>query len=173
MRQLCKFWNKSALVLCFRNKRKIMRIFSVPPSEETLSEPNFYDTMSKIRLRQQLEMHSICKYGLCRAVWWHVLNRSIELSWQKVIKHGCLWKLKPFSDTARQVYLEVIAFKALAFLLPEAFYNLERWSYSYKFCRNRDYNHDLIPPFLPLLIPPPLYFSFGMTLKWSNSRTPK
>ncbi|KAL6038984.1 hypothetical protein STEG23_007114, partial [Scotinomys teguina] len=41
-----------------RNKRKIMRIFSVPPSEETLSEPNFYDTMSKIRLRQQVEMHS-------------------------------------------------------------------------------------------------------------------
>ncbi|EGV95018.1 small integral membrane protein 19 isoform X2 [Cricetulus griseus] len=44
-----------------RNKRKIMRIFSVPPSEETLSEPNFYDTMSKIRLRQQLEMHSISR----------------------------------------------------------------------------------------------------------------
>ncbi|KAK7822979.1 hypothetical protein U0070_025796 [Myodes glareolus] len=45
----------------FMNKRKIMRIFSVPPSEETLSEPNFYDTMSKIRLRQQLEMHSISR----------------------------------------------------------------------------------------------------------------
>ncbi|XP_054994613.1 small integral membrane protein 19 isoform X1 [Sorex araneus] len=42
-----------------RNKRKIMRIFSVPSSAETLSEPNFYDTMSKIRLRQQLEMYSI------------------------------------------------------------------------------------------------------------------
>lgn len=44
-----------------RNKRKIMRIFSVPPLEETLSEPNFYDTMSKIRLRQQVEMHSISR----------------------------------------------------------------------------------------------------------------
>ncbi|KAF0876763.1 SMI19 protein, partial [Crocuta crocuta] len=44
-----------------RNKRKIMRIFSVPPTAETLSEPSFYDTISKIRLRQQLEMYSICK----------------------------------------------------------------------------------------------------------------
>lgn len=43
-----------------RNKRKIMRIFSVPSTEET-SEPNFYDTMSKIRLRQQLEMYSISR----------------------------------------------------------------------------------------------------------------
>ncbi|KAB0373351.1 hypothetical protein FD755_015010 [Muntiacus reevesi] len=42
-----------------RNKRKIMRIFSLPPPAETLSEPNFYDTISKIRLRQQLEMYSI------------------------------------------------------------------------------------------------------------------
>uniref|UniRef100_A0ABI7Z9D7 Small integral membrane protein 19 n=2 Tax=Felinae TaxID=338152 RepID=A0ABI7Z9D7_FELCA len=42
-----------------RNKRKIMRIFSVPPTAETLSEPSFYDTISKIRLRQQLEMYSI------------------------------------------------------------------------------------------------------------------
>uniref|UniRef100_A0A8D1ZDG2 Small integral membrane protein 19 n=1 Tax=Sus scrofa TaxID=9823 RepID=A0A8D1ZDG2_PIG len=43
------------------NKRKIMRIFSVPPTAETLSEPNFYDTISKIRLRQQLEMYSISR----------------------------------------------------------------------------------------------------------------
>ncbi|XP_045142644.1 small integral membrane protein 19 [Echinops telfairi] len=46
-----------------RNKRKIMRIFSVPPTAETLSEPNFYDTISKIRLRQQLEMYSICVFS--------------------------------------------------------------------------------------------------------------
>lgn len=45
-----------------------MRIFSVPPTAETLSEPNFYDTMSKIRLRQQLEMYSICKYILCFSI---------------------------------------------------------------------------------------------------------
>ncbi|XP_055973875.1 small integral membrane protein 19-like [Sorex fumeus] len=44
-----------------RNKRKIMRIFSVPSSAETLSEPNFYDTMSKIRLKQQLEMYAISR----------------------------------------------------------------------------------------------------------------
>ncbi|XP_002720809.1 small integral membrane protein 19 isoform X2 [Oryctolagus cuniculus] len=44
-----------------RNKRKIMRIFSVPPTEEASSEPNFYDTISKIRLRQQLEMYSISR----------------------------------------------------------------------------------------------------------------
>ncbi|ELK28818.1 hypothetical protein MDA_GLEAN10024884 [Myotis davidii] len=44
-----------------RNKRKIMRIFSVPPTAETCQSPSFYDTMSKIRLRQQLEMYSICK----------------------------------------------------------------------------------------------------------------
>ncbi|XDC88415.1 hypothetical protein R6Z07F_019588 [Ovis aries] len=44
-----------------RNKRKIMRIFSLPPPAETLSEPNFYDTISKIRLRQQLEMYSISR----------------------------------------------------------------------------------------------------------------
>ncbi|XP_053434177.1 small integral membrane protein 19 isoform X1 [Nycticebus coucang] len=48
-----------------RNKRKIMRIFSVPPTEET-SEPNFYDTISKIRLRQQLEMYSISRKYDCQ-----------------------------------------------------------------------------------------------------------
>ncbi|XP_058525794.1 small integral membrane protein 19 isoform X1 [Ochotona princeps] len=45
-----------------RNKRRIMRIFSVPPTEAASSEPNFYDTISKIRLRQQLEMYSICMF---------------------------------------------------------------------------------------------------------------
>nr|XP_044986920.1 small integral membrane protein 19 [Jaculus jaculus]XP_044986921.1 small integral membrane protein 19 [Jaculus jaculus] len=49
-----------------RNKRKIMRIFSIPPTEETLSEPSFYDTMSKIRLRQQLEMYSISRKYECQ-----------------------------------------------------------------------------------------------------------
>ncbi|XP_040850115.1 small integral membrane protein 19 [Ochotona curzoniae] len=44
-----------------RNKRRIMRIFSVPPTEAASSEPNFYDTISKIRLRQQLEMYSISR----------------------------------------------------------------------------------------------------------------
>ena len=44
-----------------RNKRNIVRTFRLPPAAETLSEPNFYDTISKIRLRQQLEMYSISR----------------------------------------------------------------------------------------------------------------
>lgn len=36
-----------------------MRIFTLPPAAETAPEPNFYDSMKKIRLRQQLEMYSI------------------------------------------------------------------------------------------------------------------
>lgn len=36
-----------------------MRIFTLPPAAETPPEPNFYDSMKKIRLRQQLEMYSI------------------------------------------------------------------------------------------------------------------
>lgn len=42
-----------------RNKRRILRIFTLPPAAETPPEPNFYDSMKKIRLRQQLEMYSI------------------------------------------------------------------------------------------------------------------
>lgn len=58
-----------------RNKRKIMRIFSMPPTAETLAEPNFYDTISKIRLRQQLEMYSICKCIPC------YLYTEVYLKW--------------------------------------------------------------------------------------------
>ncbi|XP_072719421.1 small integral membrane protein 19 isoform X1 [Ciconia boyciana] len=47
------------LVYARRNKRRIMRIFTLPPAAETPPEPNFYDSMKKIRLRQQLEMYSI------------------------------------------------------------------------------------------------------------------
>uniref|UniRef100_A0A8C3EIL3 Small integral membrane protein 19 n=3 Tax=Passeriformes TaxID=9126 RepID=A0A8C3EIL3_CORMO len=49
------------LVYARRNKRRIMRIFTLPPAAETPPEPNFYDSMKKIRLRQQLEMYSIGK----------------------------------------------------------------------------------------------------------------
>ncbi|XP_070582370.1 small integral membrane protein 19 isoform X1 [Erythrolamprus reginae] len=45
----------------FRNKRKIMRIFTLPPTVEMPPEPNFYDSMKKVRLRQQLEMYSIAR----------------------------------------------------------------------------------------------------------------
>ena len=38
-----------------RNKRRILRIFTLPPAAETPAEPNFYNSMKKIRLRQQLE----------------------------------------------------------------------------------------------------------------------
>ncbi|ETE63416.1 hypothetical protein E2320_002465 [Naja naja] len=49
------------LVYARRNKRKIMRIFTLPPTVEIPSEPNFYDSMKKVRLRQQLEMYSIAR----------------------------------------------------------------------------------------------------------------
>lgn len=45
--------------LCCRNKRKIMRIFTLPPAAGTNPEPNFYDSLQKVRLRQQLEMYSL------------------------------------------------------------------------------------------------------------------
>ncbi|XP_059700270.1 small integral membrane protein 19 isoform X2 [Haemorhous mexicanus] len=55
------------LVYARRNKRRIMRIFTLPPAAETPPEPNFYDSMKKIRLRQQLEMYSIARAaGLLR-----------------------------------------------------------------------------------------------------------
>ncbi|XP_010209793.1 PREDICTED: small integral membrane protein 19 [Tinamus guttatus] len=44
-----------------RNKRRIMRIFTLPAAADTPPEPNFYDSMKKIRLRQQLEMYSIAR----------------------------------------------------------------------------------------------------------------
>ncbi|OXB54466.1 hypothetical protein ASZ78_016505, partial [Callipepla squamata] len=52
------------LVYTRRNKRRILRIFTLPPAAETAPEPNFYNSMKKIRLRQQLEMYSIGKGGL-------------------------------------------------------------------------------------------------------------
>ncbi|XP_068797274.1 small integral membrane protein 19 [Struthio camelus] len=49
------------LVYARRNKRRIMRIFTLPPAADMPPEPNFYDSMKKIRLRQQLEMYSIAR----------------------------------------------------------------------------------------------------------------
>uniref|UniRef100_UPI0037E7D43D small integral membrane protein 19 isoform X2 n=1 Tax=Semicossyphus pulcher TaxID=241346 RepID=UPI0037E7D43D len=43
------------------NKRKIMRIFSLPPTAGSSPEPNFYDSLQKVRLRQQLEMYSLAR----------------------------------------------------------------------------------------------------------------
>nr|XP_012331416.1 small integral membrane protein 19 isoform X1 [Aotus nancymaae]XP_021531504.1 small integral membrane protein 19 isoform X1 [Aotus nancymaae]XP_021531505.1 small integral membrane protein 19 isoform X1 [Aotus nancymaae]XP_021531506.1 small integral membrane protein 19 isoform X1 [Aotus nancymaae] len=78
-----------------RNKRRIMRIFSVPPTEETLSEPNFYDTLSKIRLRQQLEMYSICHPGAL------LLNKWVPLCW--------CWQLCGRSATTGEAFLLPLA----------------------------------------------------------------
>ncbi|XP_043915298.1 small integral membrane protein 19 [Protopterus annectens] len=49
------------LIYARKNKRKIMRIFSVPPATETLPGNNFYDNIQKVRLRQQLEMYYISR----------------------------------------------------------------------------------------------------------------
>lgn len=38
-----------------------MRIFTMPPTVGSAQEPNFYDSLQKVRLRQQLEMYSLCK----------------------------------------------------------------------------------------------------------------
>ncbi|XP_068423181.1 small integral membrane protein 19 isoform X2 [Clinocottus analis] len=43
------------------NKRKIMRIFALPPTVGSTPEPNFYDSLQKVRLRQQLEMYSLAR----------------------------------------------------------------------------------------------------------------
>lgn len=39
-----------------------MRIFALPPNVSSSPEPNFYDSLQKVRLRQQLEMYSLCKH---------------------------------------------------------------------------------------------------------------
>ncbi|XP_072108245.1 small integral membrane protein 19 [Mobula birostris] len=49
------------LLYARRNKRQIMRIFTVPPAGNSSAEPNFYDNLQKVRLRQQLDMYSIAR----------------------------------------------------------------------------------------------------------------
>lgn len=49
------------LMYARKNKRKIMRIFALPPAVGTTPEPNFYDSLQKVRLRQQLEMYSLAR----------------------------------------------------------------------------------------------------------------
>lgn len=50
-----------------------MRIFSLPPTVGTSPEPNFYDSLQKVRLRQQLEMYSLGEHGskkwTTRTIW--------------------------------------------------------------------------------------------------------
>ncbi|KAK7138324.1 hypothetical protein R3I94_013824 [Phoxinus phoxinus] len=49
------------LMYARKNKRKIMRIFTLPPAVGSSPEPNFYDSLQKVRLRQQLEMYSLAR----------------------------------------------------------------------------------------------------------------
>ncbi|XP_063355820.1 small integral membrane protein 19 [Pelmatolapia mariae] len=49
------------LMYARKNKRKIMRIFTLPPTVGSSPEPNFYDSLQKVRLRQQLEMYSLAR----------------------------------------------------------------------------------------------------------------
>ncbi|KAL4640266.1 small integral membrane protein 19 [Arapaima gigas] len=49
------------LMYARKNKRKIMRIFALPPAVGSAPEPGFYDSLQKVRLRQQLEMYSIAR----------------------------------------------------------------------------------------------------------------
>ncbi|XP_016311595.1 small integral membrane protein 19-like [Sinocyclocheilus anshuiensis] len=49
------------LMYARKNKRKIMRIFTLPPTVASSSEPSFYDSLQKVRLRQQLEMYSLAR----------------------------------------------------------------------------------------------------------------
>ncbi|KAM9470688.1 small integral membrane protein 19 isoform 1-T2 [Clarias gariepinus] len=49
------------LMYARKNKRKIMRIFAMPPTVGSAPEPNFYDSLQKVRLRQQLEMYSLSR----------------------------------------------------------------------------------------------------------------
>ncbi|XP_029020899.1 small integral membrane protein 19 [Betta splendens] len=49
------------LMYARKNKRKIMRIFTLPPTAGSSPEPNFYDSLQKVRLRQQLEMYSLAR----------------------------------------------------------------------------------------------------------------
>lgn len=53
--------NTASFTYSHRNKRKIMRIFTMPPTVGSAPEPNFYDSLQKVRLRQQLEMYSLCE----------------------------------------------------------------------------------------------------------------
>ncbi|XP_077091943.1 small integral membrane protein 19 [Siphateles boraxobius] len=65
------------LMYARKNKRKIMRIFTLPPAVGSSPEPNFYDSLQKVRLRQQLEMYSLArKYDQQQ----HSQSDSVQLS---------------------------------------------------------------------------------------------
>uniref|UniRef100_A0A8C1YCU3 Small integral membrane protein 19 n=1 Tax=Cyprinus carpio TaxID=7962 RepID=A0A8C1YCU3_CYPCA len=68
------------LMYARKNKRKIMRIFSLPPAVGSSSEPNFYDSLQKVRLRQQLEMYSLCGFSQnpTRSVHLLLLNTTVN-----------------------------------------------------------------------------------------------
>lgn len=61
-----------------------MRIFTLPPAAGSNTEPNFYDSLQKVRLRQQLEMYSLGEHccpvntnktqnvQLCEVIVWRI-----------------------------------------------------------------------------------------------------
>uniref|UniRef100_A0A3Q2U7Y8 Small integral membrane protein 19 n=1 Tax=Fundulus heteroclitus TaxID=8078 RepID=A0A3Q2U7Y8_FUNHE len=57
------------LIYARKNKRKIMRIFTLPPTVGSSPEPNFYDSLQKVRLRQQLEMYSLGEHASTRSTF--------------------------------------------------------------------------------------------------------
>lgn len=92
--------------VAFRNKRKIMRIFTVPAAGNHTPEPNFYDNLQKVRLRQQLDMYSIgkhvqldCKNVWCQVSWGRKLLEEIIFHLIKYFLVGHLMSLAPASIT--------------------------------------------------------------------------
>lgn len=59
-----------------------MRIFTLPPAVGSSPEPNFYDSLQKVRLRQQLEMYSLGE-DACGLMWIAV---KLELTLQYCAK---------------------------------------------------------------------------------------
>ncbi|KTG01790.1 hypothetical protein cypCar_00012051 [Cyprinus carpio] len=49
------------LMYARKNKRKILRIFTLPPAAGSSSESSFYDSLQRVRLRQQLELYSLAR----------------------------------------------------------------------------------------------------------------
>uniref|UniRef100_A0A8C6SHG2 Small integral membrane protein 19 n=1 Tax=Neogobius melanostomus TaxID=47308 RepID=A0A8C6SHG2_9GOBI len=75
------------LMYARKNKRKIMRIFTLPPTVGAGSEPNFYDSLQKVRLRQQLEMYSLgeSRVYIYRIIW--TISRTFFIVWLRYVSY--------------------------------------------------------------------------------------
>lgn len=79
-----------------------MRIFTLPPTAGSSPEPNFYDSLQKVRLRQQLEMYSLGE-DACGLMWIAVkldltLQYCAKVLTRKMGNKGRIWVF-PFSFT--------------------------------------------------------------------------